>query len=83
MKPPYGKSTTRHIACLEDTIEALKWMDSTIRAKSVEMSKMSDMIGKRDKAIAELGEELKETRKELEEARKELARLKFPRRFDQ
>lgn len=64
MKPQYMNETRGCVMDLENVIETLKAMDSTIRAKSAEMKKMSDMIGGRDKAIAELWEELKATRKE-------------------
>lgn len=66
MKPQYMNETRGCVMDLENVIETLKAMDSTIRAKSAEMSKMSDMIGERDKAIAELWAELKETRAKLE-----------------
>ena len=64
MKPRYMNKTRGCVINLENVIETLKAMDSTIRAKSVEMSKMSDMIGERDKVIAELHEMYKKERDE-------------------
>ena len=62
MKPKVEAYVESEVYKLENVIDTMKWMDSTIRAKSVEMSKMSDMIGERDKAIADLWVELKEAR---------------------